>query len=134
MKKFLFISCCTLLVSGCAATPIDFLIPTKKPSVVTQEYLGSLYTTNRVSNMMYHSLSDTKYEKAMIPVRKVVLEGLYYGAKAEIDTIDKIGTATSNGVWGLIVAGAGLMGWQIPRPQEKAKVTEALYKDPPKSI
>lgn len=120
-----------LFLAGCAsATPIDFLIPTRKPTPATQEYLGHLFPTN-ACNGMYHSLSDTKIEKMLVPLRDAELKGLKIVAQGELEFIDKVGTATSNGIWGLIVAGAGLMGWQIPRPQEKAKVTEALHKQPP---
>jgi len=119
---------------GCAhGTPIDILIPTRKPTPATQEYLGHLFPTN-ACNGMYHSLSDTKLEKMLVPLRDAELKGLKIVAQGELEFIDKVGTATSNGIWGLIVAGAGLMGWQIPRPQEKAKVTEALYKPVPNAI
>jgi hypothetical protein len=120
-----------LFLAGCAnGSPIDFLIPTRKPSVATQEYLGHLFPTN-ACNGMYHSLSDTKLEKVMVPLRDAELKGLKIVAQGELEFIDKVGTATSNGIWGLVVAGAGLLGWQFPSPREKAKVTEALHKQPP---
>ena len=120
-----------LFLAGCAsATPIDFLIPTPKPSHPSQMFLGDLYSTNKV-NKMYHSLADTKREKAMVPLADALMTGYKIVAQAELEYYDKVGTNASNGLWGLIVAGAGLMGWQIPRPQEKAKVTEALHKQPP---
>lgn len=120
-----------LALTGCAsATPIDILIPTRKPSAATQEYLGHLYQTNN-ANRLYHSLVDTKVEKAMIPLRNAELKGLKIVAQGEIELYERMGDATSKGVWGGIIALAGLAGWQIPRPQEKGKVTEALHKQPP---
>ena len=130
MKKYILSALMVLLLVGCtSATPIDFLIPTKKPSPATQEYLGHLMPTNSV-NRLYHSLSDTKYEKMLVPLRDAELRGLKVVAQGELEFIDKVGTATSNGIWGGLVGLAGLLGWQIPRPQEKAKVIEALHKDP----
>ena len=59
-----------LLVSlaGCAATPVDIFIPTSK-GIVTEEVLGHLNPT-KPANMMYHSLADTKAEKALLDIRK----------------------------------------------------------------
>ena len=115
-------------LSGCAgASPIDFLIPTRKPTPATEEYLGHLYSTNNV-NRMYHSLSDTKFEKALVPLRKAELEGLAMVAKGELDFIDAVGTMASNGVYGAIVAVAGMVGLNLPRPKEKALIAEALNK------
>ncbi len=119
------------LVVGCAhGTPIDILIPTKKPSPVTVKYLDELYPDYK-ANRMYHSLADTKFEKAMIPLRKMQLEGMYLAAKGEVGVIDAAGSAMSKGAWAAIIAGVGLAGWQLPRPQEKLKVLEAEHRPPP---
>lgn len=119
------------LLVGCAnGSPIDFLIPTRKPSPATQEYLGHLYQTNNV-NKMYHSLSDTKIEKVMVPLRDAELKGLKIVAQGELEFYEKVGIAVSNGIWGGIVGLAALAGWQLPSPREKSKITEALHKKPP---
>ena len=124
--RFILILAGVLMVSGCAtASPIDFLIPTKKPSEATTEYLGHLYPDYK-TNRLYHSLSDTKFEKAMVPIRKMELQGLYYAAKGELDFIDMAGSAASNGVWGLLLVGAGALGLTIPTPGTKSKIDAAL--------
>jgi len=120
-----------ITLTGCAnGTPIDFLVPTPKPSPATAEYLGHLARTNYV-NGMYYSLSDTKINLAMVPLRHAELTGLKIVAQGELEYFDKIGSAVSNGLWGLVVVIAGALGYQLPSPREKAKITEALYKPPP---
>lgn len=120
-----------LFIVGCVgASPIDFLIPTREPTDATEEYLGHLYPTNNV-NRMYHSLSDTKYKKMLVPLREAELKGLQVVAKGELAFMESVGNTASNLIWGGVIGLAGLLGWQIPRPQEKTKVTEALYKKPP---
>lgn len=123
---FLFLSVCGCVV----ASPLDPLIPTSKPSEATTEYLGHL-TPARPVNGLFHSLSDTKIEKALVPVRKMELEGLYFAAKGETEIIDAMGTRFSNGVWGGITGLLVAAGYLAPRPQEKAKVAEALQTKPP---
>ena len=123
--------CIVLLVSGCASgTPLDIIIPTPKPSPVYTEYMGNLNYTNN-ANHLYHSLVDTKREKAMLVPRKMELQGLELAAKGEMDIIESAGDRLSNGLYGTLVALAGILGWQLPRPGEKAKVLEALHKEPP---
>lgn len=122
------------VLPGCAsASPIDFLVPAKRPSPATEEYLGHLYQTNYVANGLYYSVSDAKMHKAFVPVRRMELEGLHAAAKGEMEIIDAIGSKLSNGIWGGLMGIAALAGWQLPSPREKAKVTEALYKAPPVS-
>lgn len=129
--KAILLSLATLSLVGCAAgSPIDFLIPTPRPSVATEEYLGHLYYTNDV-NRMYHSLSDTKIEKALVPIRKMELQGLFLAAKGETEIIEQMGSKVSNGLWVGVMALAGLAGWQLPSPREKGNVTAALHKQPP---
>jgi len=128
--KTLIVILFTTLVTGCVASPIDFLIPTKKPTPATQEYLGHLYPTNNV-NRMYHSLSDTKYEKMLVPLRDAELKGLKVVAQGELEFIEAVGTTTSNALWGLAGVALTALGWQLPSPREKAKVVEALHKKPP---
>ena len=122
-----------LLVTGCAsASPIDIFIPTKRPSPAYDEYMGHLNPTNGYkSNRMFHSLSDTKLEKAMVNVRKMELEGLRYAAKGETELIDAMGSKISNGLWMGITALLATTGIMLPRPQEKGKIAEALNKPPP---
>ncbi len=127
--KTLIVILFTTLVTGCVASPIDFLIPTKKPTPATQEYLGHLYPTNNV-NRMYHSLSDTKYEKMLVPLRDAELKGLKVVAQGELEFIDAVGTTTSNALWGLIVTGAGAMGLFIDKPGTKARIDKAKAEDP----
>jgi len=131
MKKMIFVVC--LVLTGCSsASPLDILIPARRPSPATTEYLGHLYQTNAVSGL-YYSVSDAKLYKALVPVRKMELQGLYFAAKGETELLEMMGSAVSNGIWGAVVAGVGLLGWQIPRPQEGKKVAEALHKQPPSS-
>ena len=129
MKKLILLP--ILFLVGCAsATPFDIIVPTRKPSIATSEYLGHLYPTN-YANGMYHSLVDTKVEKAMVPLRDAELKGLKIVAQGELEFYEKMGDATSVGLWGLAGVALTALGWQIPRPQEKAKVVEALHKKPP---
>jgi hypothetical protein len=87
--------------------------------------------TNSV-NRMYNSLSDTKLQQALVPLRDAQLKGLKIVAQGELEYYEKVGSAVSNGVWGLIVLAAGALGYQLPSPREKTKVVEALHKPPPK--
>ena len=130
MKAHNFLVMALCLLCGCAsASPIDILIPTTKPSVATTEYLGHL-TPAGYANGMYHSLIDTKIEKGLIPVRKMELQGLHLAAKGETELIDYFGSKFSNGIYGGITALLVACGYMAPRPQEKAKVAEALLKSP----
>jgi len=123
--------CGAILFVGCAnASPLDPLWPARRPSPATTEYLGHLYQTNTV-NGMYHSLSDIKIAKALVPIRKMELQGLYYAAKGETELIDATTSAMSNGAWIGISALLGAAGIMIPSPREKGKVLEALHKPPP---
>lgn len=110
--------------AGCQATPIDILIPTRKPSPPTKEFLGHMCPTNYV-NGMYHSLLDTKIEEAFVPLRQMELQGLYYVAKGETGLIAEMGTNASNMIWGGITAALTAAGIMIPRPQEKHRVEAA---------
>jgi len=126
--------CCAILFVGCAnASPLDPLWPARRPSPATTEYLGHLYQTNNV-NGMYHSLSDIKITKALVPIRKMELQGLYYAAKGETELIDATTSAMSNGAWLGISALLGAAGIMVPRPQEKHRVREALHTEVPKKI
>ena len=120
----------TVLVAGCAsAGPLDLLTPTKRPSGAYREYMGHLYTTN-TANGVYHSLVDTTFEKNMVNVRKMELEGLRFAAKGETELIEGIGKMMSNGAWAglsaLLIAG----GIALPAPGTKAKIQEAGQTDP----
>lgn len=129
MKKIFLLM--ALLVSGCAsASPIDIAIPTAKPSIATTEYLGHL-APKGYANGLYHSLIDTKIESALVPVRKMELQGLHMAAKGETDVIEAIGSKFSNGIWGGATALLIAAGYMTPRPQEKSKISEALNADPP---
>lgn len=120
----------TGLLTGCASgSPVDFLIPTKK-SPVAKEYLGHLNLTNDV-NHVYHSLSDTKLENQLIEIRKLELQGLYLVNKKYNELMVQTAEPFSNALWigiTMLLTSAGIM---VPRPQEKAKVIEALHKEPP---
>lgn len=129
IKKFIIVAIFTVTLVGCASgSPIDFLIPTKTPMLVTKDYLGMLYTTNSV-NKMYHSLSDTKIEKHLIELRKVQLQGSYVVAKGEIALIEELGDRMSTGAWLGITAVLGAAGIMVPRPQEKTKINKAGLTD-----
>lgn len=131
--KLVFVFFLFFCICGCAsASPLDLFVPTRKPSAATTEYLGHLLPTNAVpANKMYHSLIDTKIEKALVPVRKMELQGLHFAAKGETEIIDAMGSKFSNGIWGGITAILVATGYMTPRPKEKAKITEALYSAPP---
>lgn len=130
MKKLLLILPVMLIVGCASGSPIDFLIPARRPSPATTEYLGHLYQTNNV-NSLYYSVSDAQINKQLVPIRKMELQGLYYAAKGETELLEGMGSMTSNLIWGAVVGAVGLAGWQIPRPQEKAKVIEALHTPKP---
>jgi len=128
IKSFAFVT--LILSAGCAsATPIDFLIPTKAPSEATTEYLGHLYPDYK-SNKLYHSLSDTKFEKAMVPIRKMELQGLYYAAKGELDFIDMVGSKMSGAAWTGISALLLAAGIAVPKPGTQAKIDKAKSEFP----
>ena len=118
-------------ICGCSvASPLDIITPARNPSSVTIDYMGHLYPTNH-ANGMYFSTVDAKVVKAMLPLRQMELKTAYYVAKGEIDLIEQSSSALSNGLWaGLsaVLIGAGVM---VPRPQEKAKVVQALHTPPP---
>ena len=126
----LFFICC--VICGCAnGSPIDLFIPTKRPSPAYDEYMGHLYPTNGFkANKMYHSLVDTKLEKALVDVRKMELEGLRYAAKGETELIERIGTSLSNGIWAGITAILTATGIMLPRPAEKGKIAVAGNMEP----
>lgn len=130
--KFLLIP--LLLLVGCAnGSPLDVLIPARRPSSATTEYMGHLYSTNAV-NGLYYSVSDAKLNKALVPIRKMELQGLYFAAKGETELLEAMGSALSNGIWAgvtTLLVGAGIM---VPRPQEGKKVAEALHKAPPTNV
>ena len=128
--KILFLLVAMALCGCAAASPLDPLVPAKKPSAATTEYLGHLCPTN-YCNGMYYSLSDAKMAKALVPVRKMELQGLYLAAKGEMDVIGAMGSQASNVAWGGITAILAACGVMIPRPQEKHKVEAALHKKPP---
>lgn len=122
-----------LSVTGCAlATPVDIFIPSRRSSGATKEYLGHLYPTNN-ANGWYYSLVDAKLVRELVPIRKMELQGLYLAAKGETELIEAAGTATSNMAWAAITGILTATGIMIPRPQEKAKVVEALHKPVPKA-
>lgn len=129
MKKLIIIPLFALIAGCVGATPIDFLIPTKKPTPATQEYLGHLYPTNYV-NGFYHSLSDTKYQKVLVPLREAELKGLQIVANGELDFIESVGDTTSNVLWGAVVAGAGALGLFTDKPGTKARIAQAKAEDP----
>lgn len=128
-KYYILLIAASFMLCGCAsASPLDWVLPTRKPSLATTEYLGHLYRTNYV-NGVYHSLTDTKIEKAMVGIRKMELQGLHYAAKGETELLDAMYSKVSDGAWaGLLGAlsltglGAGVL---IPRPGEKARIKEA---------
>lgn len=119
---------CSVLVAGCAsASPIDFLIPT--PVVpATTNYLG--HVTPPKMNGMYHSLRDSKNEKALLAVRKVELDALYQVADNSNGLVIAAINPISTGLWALILAGAASIGLITPKPGTAAKIREAGLKDP----
>lgn len=128
--RLLLIACTTVLLHGCAtAAPWDIFWPTRQ-GVVTSNYLGEL-SFDRPANGMYHSLMDTKAEKALIPVRKMYLEAVRLAAKGETDIIDSGASLLSNGLWVGLTALLGGGALFVPRPGEKALIREAELKPPP---
>jgi hypothetical protein len=129
MKKLIFVAC--LVLTGCASgTPIDFIWPTVKDNA-TDKVLGD--DAPKASFVPWHTLADSKAEKAAIDPK--IQEWIARGELAKKNTGQVVSqnNAISVGLWGVIVAGVGLLGWQIPRPQEGKKVVEALHKQPPSS-
>jgi hypothetical protein len=127
--RFIFILAGVLMVGGCAsASPIDFLIPTPTMGVTTN-YLGHI--TPPKMNRFYHSLRDTKNEKAMLPVRKAELDTLYEISRVGNGLVEATYDPVSNGAWALLLLGAGALGLTIPTPGTKSKIEAALKSPPP---
>lgn len=128
MKTIIILS---LFLCGCASgSPLDIFIPAKK-APLSEDYLGHLNPP--APSWWYFNLATAKYEQKLMDLRKKELEGEYLMVKGfntiQIEALDPISDIAWAGLLGL----AGAAGIMIPRPQEKAKIAEALNKPPPSS-
>ena len=112
----------TVLITGCAtASPVDFLVPTRQLPA-TQEFLGK---ASPPKAFLYHSLADTKIEKAMLKARLEIYKGQYELARVGNEVVVTMADPLSNLAWGAILLLLTSLGIAVPKPGTAAKITEA---------